>query len=394
MLSAASTDVLVERTLPLGLLAAAGFLSSAGARVVDPLLAAIANDFGTTIPAVSIVVAAFTLPYGLLQLVLGPVGDRFGKLRLMLAALLGYAVFTGACGLVRNLTALTLLRACAGGASAGLIPVCLAYIGDSVPYGIRQVTLSRFLIGVMLAQTVAGPLGGAFAEYMGWRSVFLLLTGMAVLLAGTLASQMRRLPDRFGQSSFATGNYASLIKCREARLLLTATLAEGALVAAVFPFVASFLHEQYGLSYGAAGLVLASFGIGALIYGRVAASLVASLGEPGMVLGGALMLAGALAIGAASRGWPIFILVELGLGMGYFMMHTVLQARATELLPHARSTAVASFVFMLFIGQSLGALASGFAIGAVGYRATFLTAAACILLLGHWLHRFTSRLAR
>src|SRR5690242_3400064 len=165
MLSAASTDVLVERTLPLGLLAAAGFLSSAGARVVDPLLAAIANDFGTTIPAVSIVVAAFTLPYGLLQLVLGPVGDRFGKLRLMLAALLGYAVFTGACGLARNLTALTLLRACAGGASAGLIPVCLAYIGDSVPYGIRQVTLSRFLIGVMLAQTIAGPVGGAFAEY-------------------------------------------------------------------------------------------------------------------------------------------------------------------------------------------------------------------------------------
>src|SRR5690349_12292949 len=94
-------------SLPLGLLAAAGFLSSAGARIIDPLLAAIAHDFGTSVPAVSVVVAAFTLPYGLCQLVLGPAGDRFGKLRLMLLALLGYALFTGACGLARDLTALT-----------------------------------------------------------------------------------------------------------------------------------------------------------------------------------------------------------------------------------------------------------------------------------------------
>ena len=81
--------------LPLGLLAAAGFLSSAGARVVDPLLHAIATDFSVTVPQVSVVIAAFTLPYGLNQLVLGPVGDRFGKLRVMLGALLGYALFTG-----------------------------------------------------------------------------------------------------------------------------------------------------------------------------------------------------------------------------------------------------------------------------------------------------------
>ena len=61
--------------LPILLLAAAGFLSSAGARVIDPLLSVIALDFGTTVPAVSIVVAAYTLPYGLCQVLLGPAGS-------------------------------------------------------------------------------------------------------------------------------------------------------------------------------------------------------------------------------------------------------------------------------------------------------------------------------
>ena len=162
-----------SRALPLGLLAAAGFLSSAGARAVDALLALIAQDFETSVSAVSVVLAAFSVSYGIFQLVLGPLSDSFGKLRLILLALIGYTTFTGACALASDVTSLTVLRACSGAASAGLIPVCLAYIGDTVPYERRQLTLSRFLVGVMLAQTIAGPLSGGFGQYIGWRGVFL-----------------------------------------------------------------------------------------------------------------------------------------------------------------------------------------------------------------------------
>ena len=80
--------------LPIVLLAAAGFLSSAGARVVDPLLSVIARDFATTVPAVSIVVAAYTLPYGLCQIAIGPFGDRVGKLRVILWAMFAFALAT------------------------------------------------------------------------------------------------------------------------------------------------------------------------------------------------------------------------------------------------------------------------------------------------------------
>ena len=109
-----------SRHLPLALLATAGFLSSAGARAVDPLLAAIAADFDTTVPNVSFIVAAFSLSYGGCQLVFGPLSDRFGKLRLILYALLGYAVFMGLCALAASVAELAVLRACAGLASAGL----------------------------------------------------------------------------------------------------------------------------------------------------------------------------------------------------------------------------------------------------------------------------------
>jgi predicted MFS family arabinose efflux permease len=373
--------------LPIALLGAVGFLSSAGARVIDPLLHAIATDFGTTVPAVSIVVAAFTLPYGLAQLLLGPLGDRFGKLRVMLCALLAYAAATGSCALATDLPALTLLRICAGAASAALIPVAMAYIGDAVPYTVRQVTLSRFLTGVVLAAVVAGPVGGVFGEYVGWRGVFLVLAGGALAVAVLLARRIGGLPDRRGVATFRVVNYLLLARRRNARRLLLATFADGLLLVGCFPFLAPYLHEALGRSYAEAGLILACFGLGAFVYTRTAWWLVPRFGEAGLVLIGGVIMAGGLALGISVRHWAPFLAVEFSLGLGFTMLHGVMQARATELLPRARATAVSSFAFMLFVGQAVGALAMGAAIGTLGYRMAFAAQAVLVLALAVVLHR-------
>ena len=372
--------------IPLGLLAAAGFLSSAGARVVDPLLHAIATDFTVTVPQVSVVIAAFTLPYGLNQLILGPVGDRFGKLRVMLGALVGYALFTGLCALATSLPGLTLMRACAGAASAGLIPVGMAYIGDAVPYEQRQVTLSRFLTGIVLAQTLAGPVGGVFGQYVGWRGVFLVLSGLAVVLSVALARRIRGLPDRRSRGRmFNPDNYVRMATHPVSRLVLLAAALDGALFVGCFPYIAPYLHEHFGLDYAPAGLILACFGLGAWAYTRTARPMLARLGEGGMVLAGGVLMAAGLLLSAVGGGWGVFIPVELALGLGFFMLHGVLQARATELLPQARATAVATFACLLFLGQSVGALGVGAVIARFDYPAAFAADAVAILLLTIWL---------
>jgi predicted MFS family arabinose efflux permease len=378
--------------LPLGLLGAAAFLSSAGARIVDPLLHAIATDFSVSVPDLWVVIAAFTLPYGLNQLVLGPVGDRFGKLRVMLGALVGYALFTGACALASDLAGLAVLRACAGAASAGLIPVGMAYIGDAVPYDQRQVTLSKFLTGIVLAQTLAGPVGGVFGQYVGWRGVFLVLASLAVLVAAAFAVRIRSLPDRRSPGRmFNPENYVRMARHRTGRLVLLAATLDGAMFVGCFPYLAPYLHEHFGLSYAQVGLILACFGLGAWSYTRLARRLLARLGEGGLALAGGLLMAAALATAVASGRWWLFVPVELALGLGFFMLHSVLQARATEMLPQARATAVATFACLLFLGQSVGALLVGAAIARFGYPTAFLLDSGGIVLLAVWLARMLQR---
>ncbi len=372
--------------LPLGLLAAAAFLSAAGARVIDPLLHVVADDFHESVPTAAILITAFTLPYGINQLFLGPIGDRFGKLRVLLGALAGYTLATGACAFATSLPMLTVLRACAGAASAGMIPVGLAYIGDAVPYAGRQLALSRFLTGAVLAQIMAGPIGGLFGQYLGWRGVFLVLAALAAGTAVALARRIGALPDRANpRARMSLAGFVVLARHPLSRRLLLASLVDGGLLGGSFPFVASYLRERFALEYGMIGLVLACFGVGAWFYTRRAARIIAALGEPGMVLAGGLMMAIAMASGVLSPDWRAFPLVEFGLGMGYMMLHGVLQARATEMLPDSRATAVAAFVAMLFAGQALGALAMGQAIGGIGYQSGFLLVSGLIIVLALWL---------
>jgi predicted MFS family arabinose efflux permease len=368
------------RVLPIGVLAAAGFLSSAGARVVDSLLDVIAQDYGVSVPDVALILAAFTIPYGLFQLGVGPLADRIGKARVLICALLAYAMATAGCAAAPDLRMLLLLRAASGAASAGLIPVCLAYIADATPYAMRQVTLSRFLVGVVAAQIIAGPIGGVFGEFITWRGVFLVLAVAALILAGIVLRLLRRLPPT-PRTTVSRSSYAALLKPGPALLLLL-TAVDGVVFTGTVPFIAPFLHEQFGLSYAGVGLVLACFGLGTFAYIRTARQLIPRLGEPGLVLAGGLVGAIGMALATGATAWPVYVAAEALLGLGYFMLHSVLQARATEMLPGARGTATSGFAFMLFMGQAAGALLGAACIQLAGYRMLFALDAGAVLALG------------
>ena len=102
------------------------------------------------------------------------------------------------------------------------------------------------------------------------------------------------------------------------------------------------------------------------------------------------MCAGYLSI-AVFQNWILFIPLSIMMGLGFYMMHSTLQTRATELAPEARGTAVALFVFNLFIGQGLGTAVFGRVVDSSGYIPCFVVAGVAIALLSVWLVKQNSR---
>jgi len=372
----------------LGVLGAAAFMVIADARVIDPLLHIIADEFKTGVGSAAVIVSAYTIPYGLFQLVYGPLGDRIGKLKVMTAAMGAFAVGTAMCAVVPNIAILTLLRFLTGMVAAAVIPLTLAYIGDNFPYEERQAALGQYLGALVLGQILGGSLGGIFGEYVSWRDIFLLFGIVSLGITLVMWRAVRRVPDRRRpQGSVGLANfqpYYQLMTQPAARTLMIAVFIEGFCLFGGFAYVGAFLRDLYHLSYVAIGFMLSGLGLGGLIYSRSVQLLIRRLGESGLIgVGGWLMCASYLSI-AVFQNWILFIPLNILMGLGFYMMHGTLQTLATELAPEARGTAVSLFAFNLFLGQGLGAAVLGRVVDSSGYVPCFVMAGVAIALLSVW----------
>ena len=104
----------------------AGFVSGTSIRVAEPLLPKLADEFARTPAVAAVVITAFALAYGLFQLVHGPIGDRFGKLRTVSVALFLAGAASFACASASSLEALSVYRFLAG-MTSGAVVLCTSF---------------------------------------------------------------------------------------------------------------------------------------------------------------------------------------------------------------------------------------------------------------------------
>jgi MFS transporter, YNFM family, putative membrane transport protein len=369
------------------LLSLCAFASAASLRATDPLLALIASEFGVTPGDAGAVITGFALSYGIFQLLHGPIGDRFGKLRVITLMTAVSALATLGCAMASTLATLTAMRFLAGVTVGAIIPLAMAWIGDVVPYEQRQATIARFMMGQMLGAAAGVALSGLLAAWLGWRAIFVVLGVLFIVIAGMLARELARnerlrlAGERSVTISEALRRMAGLVLRPWARVVLLSVAIECALCMGVFAYVAWDLQHRHGVSVALSGLWIAAYPAGGLLYAAFSTPLVARLGERGLALAGGLLLgAGYLCLWLA----PAAIVVLpalLALGTGFAMLHNTLQVNATQMAPEARGAAVSLFAFCLFTSQSAGIAVVGRVIDARGIGPAYLAAALGLPLL-------------
>jgi predicted MFS family arabinose efflux permease len=387
-LSAPPAPAAKTPTRAIALLALAGFASQAMVRVSDSLLPQIAADFGVTVGAAAIVVTAYAITHGSVQLVIGPIGDRFGKFLSVAIACALCSATVLACGMAQSLATLTAARIGAGLTAAWIIPLGMAFVGDVTPYERRQEVLGRYLSGQITGQLFGQAAGGIIGDWLGWRAVFFLLASFfaiaAVALFRELAVNPTTRPEpRAGEGSRGfIADYAVVLKNPWARFVVFCAVAEAALVWGAFAYVGADLHLRFGLSFTLVGVIVGAFGVGGLIYAASVQQLVARFGQVGLARTGGVMLTAAFLTLAAAPVWWIAPFAVVAVGLGFYMLHNTLQTNATQMTPEARGTAVALFSSALYVGQTLGVGAASLAIDRAGAPPVFVVTALLIPLLG------------
>jgi len=377
---------------PVPVLAIVGLALAAGAsgvslRLADALLPRLAQEFSVTLGQASQVITVFAVAYGLSQLLFGPLGDRYGKYRVIAWACAASAGTSLLCALAPGHSALLAGRLLAGATAAAVIPLAMAWIGDVVPYERRQAVLARFLIGQITGFAIGVWAGGFAAEHLDWRTPFFGVAGLFGVVAIVLQWVRRRLPPAAVAVAVATrtvgggvgangagGNpvqrgaaeFAAVLAKPWARVVLVTVFVEGAAVYGPFAFIASHLHQRFGLPLSTVGALVMLFAAGGLGFALFARWLVQRLGEVVLVRTGSVFMAAALWALAWAPAWAWAMPACALMGLGFYMMHNTLQTHATQMAPERRGAAVASFAACFFLGQSLGVGLAGLLVGTVG----------------------------
>ena len=121
------------------------FASTLFTRAVDPVIPKIAADLQVDLNSAALLSTAYTLPYALVQPILGTFADFFGKTRLMNVSLFVVGLAALVCAIATSFHLLVAMRIVAGLVAGGVFPVAMALIGDLVPVQQRQVAIGRLL---------------------------------------------------------------------------------------------------------------------------------------------------------------------------------------------------------------------------------------------------------
>ena len=267
-----------------------GALSALGPLTIDlylPALPSLAANLSASPSQVQWTLAGTTIGFAVGQALVGPLSDRVGRRRPLIASVTVHLVASVCVVLAPDIEWLIAGRVAQGFGSAAGVVVALAIARDLFGGSRLAIALSRLALVTGLAPILAPVVGSQLVGIAGWRGVFaaLSLFSAIVLVATTSFISETLRPERIGERGHRTvrERYGSVL--RDRRFWGAATIG-GMNFTALFAYLSSspFLFQDvFGFSAAQFGLVFAVNSVGVVAGIQIAARVAARIG-PGTVL--------------------------------------------------------------------------------------------------------------
>jgi MFS family permease len=166
-------------------LAAAQFLMTLDASVMNVSIATVAEDIGTTVTGIQTAITAYTLVMAALMITGAKVGAMIGRKRALQIGLVIYAAGSGLTAIAPNLAVLMFGWSLLEGIGAALImPAIVALVAVNFPVERRAAAYGLVAASGAIAVAVGPLVGGFCTTYFSWRWVFAgeVVIGAVILL--------------------------------------------------------------------------------------------------------------------------------------------------------------------------------------------------------------------
>ncbi|QMV45177.1 MFS transporter [Cohnella cholangitidis] len=373
-----NADASLSRPVML-LIAVACGMAVANIYYAQPLLDAIAGDYGIGQARMGLIVTITQICYALGLIFLVPLGDLLNRRKLvagmMFISVLGLIMVGMAPNLPVLLTGLAVV-----GLFTVVVQVLVVYAGSLAAASDRGRAVGMATSGVVVGLLLARTFAGMMSDLAGWRSVYWVSAGLTLLMVGVL---LRLLPNE--DKSKSPISYPRLLSSvfvlfvQEPILRIRAVL--GMLIFTAFSIlwtslVLTLSAPPWLLSHSAIG----SFGLAGAA-GAIAAASAGRLADRGLgqrTTGLALVvLAGSwLPIGFTEQSLGALIVGVIALDLAVQAVHVTNQSLILRVRPEARSRLVAGYMVFYSLGSAAGSIASTAVYSSFGWIGVCLLGAA------------------
>jgi EmrB/QacA subfamily drug resistance transporter len=439
------------------IVASAMLMENVDATVLATALPTMARDFGVDAPAMSIALTSYLLSLAIFIPASGRIADRFGSRTVFRSAIAVFVLGSILCALAPTLLFLVLARLLQGLGGAMMMPVGRLVLMRSVDRKDMVSAMSWLLVPALIGPIVGPPLGGFIVTYLDWRWIFYInvpigIIGMIfvsifidevrgkasgpfdtlgfVLSGLSLGSLLFgfELSSHEGKGSLsifliAVGLLFGIAYLRHARnhpspimdfsLMKVPSFGTSVVAGSLTritqgaqPFLLPLLFQiGFGLSAAAAGQMVISTALGALMMKPLARAVFRSIGfRRSLVVNGVIGTIGYGLCAAFRPDWPMPVIFVILVLAAFFMsfQFTAYNTIAYDEISQERMSSATSFYttfqqLMLSLGICIGALAlhgsmafNGVETPALGdFSAAFIVVTVISIMATVWNLRFS-----
>ncbi|KUK45165.1 MAG: MFS transporter [Methanothrix sp.] len=347
------------------------FAAMLGLGIVGPLLPIYADNLGASGLWIGMIFSGFAAARAIFMPIVGRLSDKSGRKKFIVAGLFAYAILSLGYVTAGSVYSLTAVRFFHGIASAMVVPIAMAYIGDLSKSGEEGTYMAKFQVSFFLGLGSGPLLGGVLNDAFGFSSAFY---AMASLSALSFLVIVAFLPETEGRSS--SGRMRISFRDAFSQPAVPAVLAFTAINAiargALLVFMPLFAPE-ISVVPGEVGLILTAsiflMAIFQIPLGRMADRGSATK----MILTGSIVSAGSLTLIPKSSSFLDLFFVASVNGLGSALMMPALMAITVKIGKKiGMGTSMGAYNTAMSLGMITAPLLGGVVMDAFSIGAVFL----------------------
>lgn len=329
------------------------FATITGVGIVVPLLPVYASDMGASGFYIGMIFGVFSLSRTFLLPYFGRLSDRKGRKPFILIGLSAYALVSVAFILATNVTHLILIRFLQGFASALIMPVIQAYVGDITPANREGFTMGLINMSLYFGLSAGPVAGGLINEYFNLQATFVCM-GILALVGLSLCFWL--LPSTRTEKLMRKGRpplrWRAIIGDRVIVGLFTIRLAYTASIGIIWGFLPVLAATELGLKSSQIGILVM---LGVLVNGAIQLPmgyLADRFSRKAMIIGGVALAALAVLSFQWATHYTYLVMANILFGIGGGIAMPAIMA-ASVLKGH-QTDAMGSVMALLTMGHSMG----------------------------------------